>query len=66
MYPLLFWLQPQPRSARFRAAIFVQWKGPQGEKAGEEGCGPTSASHLLCDFGQVTFPFWASVFLFIQ
>lgn len=32
MYPLLFWLQPQPRSAQFKAAIFVQRKGPQGER----------------------------------
>lgn len=40
--------------------------GARGTEAREEGSVPISASHLLCDFGQLTLPFWASVFLFIQ
>lgn len=35
-----------------------------GREAAERGSGPSSASNLLCDFGQVTFPFWACFLIY--
>lgn len=57
--PPAVWVSAQPRSARLKAASWCVcvMEGASGRDAEEEG--PISASCLLCDFGQVTFPFWA-------
>lgn len=45
--------------AEIRSAGSSHLHAGGGRKATEQVSGPISASHLLCDFGPVTFPFWA-------